>query len=132
MVAWAFNSKVNPMGVKLKAMMSSDIGHWDVTDMNEVVEEVHELVDDGLITKEEFCDYTFTNAAMLYAGMNPDFFKGTGFARPQWRNCCRALRRLQSKRFRRDVSRNNKINGLTLNLTRIQIYTLARGIHHAA
>jgi hypothetical protein len=77
MVAWAFNSKVNPMGVKLKAMMSSDIGHWDVTDMNEVVEEAHELVDDGLITEEDFRDYTFTNAAMLYAGMNPDFFKGT-------------------------------------------------------
>jgi len=77
MVAWAFNSKVNPMGVKFKAMMSSDIGHWDVTDMNEVVEEAHELVDHGLITEEDFRDYTFTNAATLYAGMNPDFFKGT-------------------------------------------------------
>jgi hypothetical protein len=77
MVAWAFNSKVNPMGVKFKAMMSSDIGHWDVTDMNEVVEEAHELVDHGLITEEDFRDYTFTNAATLYAGMNPDFFKDT-------------------------------------------------------
>jgi hypothetical protein len=77
MVAWAFNSKVNPMGVKFKAMMSSDIGHWDVTDMNEVVEEAHELVEDGLITEEDFRDYTFTNAATLYAGMNPDFFKDT-------------------------------------------------------
>lgn len=61
--------KVNPM--------SSDIGHWDVTDMNEVVEEAHELVEKGLITEEDFRDYTFTNAATLYAGMNPDFFKGT-------------------------------------------------------
>jgi hypothetical protein len=77
MVAWAFNSNVNPMAVKLKAMMSSDIGHWDVTDMNEVVEEAHELVEDGLISEEDFRDYTFTNAATLYAGMNPDFFKGT-------------------------------------------------------
>jgi hypothetical protein len=65
------------MAVKLKAMMSSDIGHWDVTDMNEVVEEAHELVEDGLISEEDFRDYTFTNAATLYAGMNPDFFKGT-------------------------------------------------------
>jgi len=48
-----------------------------VTDMNEVVEEAHELVDDGLITEEDFRDYTFTNAATLYAGMNPAFFKGT-------------------------------------------------------
>ncbi|MGZ8454241.1 MAG: hypothetical protein ACXWZE_19315 [Candidatus Binatia bacterium] len=77
MVAWAFNAKTNPMGAKLKAMMSSDIGHWDVTEMNEVVEEAHELVDDGLIGEEDFRDYTFTNAAMLYAGMNPDFFTGT-------------------------------------------------------
>lgn len=77
MVAWAFNSKVNPMGVKFKAMMSSDIGHWDVTDMSEVVEEAHELVAHGLITEEDFRDYTFANAATLYARMNPDFFKGT-------------------------------------------------------
>jgi hypothetical protein len=42
-----------------------------------VVEEAHELVDDGLISEEDFYDYTFANAAMLYAGMNPDFFKGT-------------------------------------------------------
>ncbi|MGZ9262901.1 MAG: hypothetical protein ACXW6V_25835, partial [Candidatus Binatia bacterium] len=41
------------------------------------VEEAHELVDDGLIGEEDFRDYTFTNAAMLYAGMNPDFFTGT-------------------------------------------------------
>jgi hypothetical protein len=56
---------VNSLGVKFKAMMSSDIGHWDVTDMNEVVEEAHELVEDGLITEEDFCDYTFVNAATL-------------------------------------------------------------------
>ena len=55
------------MGVKFKAMMSSDIGHWDVTDMNEVVEEAYELVDHGLITEEDFHDYTFANAATLYA-----------------------------------------------------------------
>ncbi len=77
MVAWAFNAKTNPMGAKLKAMMSSDIGHWDVTDMNEVIEEARELVDDGLITDDDFRHYTITNAASLYAGMNPGFFKGT-------------------------------------------------------
>jgi predicted TIM-barrel fold metal-dependent hydrolase len=77
LVAWAFNSKINPMGAKLKAMMSSDIGHWDVTDMSEVVEEAHELVDHGLITDDDFRAYTFTNAATLYAGMNREFFTGT-------------------------------------------------------
>ena len=35
------------------------------------------MVDHGLITEDDFRDYTFTNAATLYAGVNPDFFKGT-------------------------------------------------------
>ncbi len=77
MVAWAFNSKVNPMGVRIKAMMSSDIGHWDVSDMSEVLEEAYELVEDGHITEEDFRDFTFTHAATLYGRMNPNFFKGT-------------------------------------------------------
>ena len=77
MVAWAFNDKVNPMGVKLGAMMSSDIGHWDVNDMTEVVEEAFELVEDGLLSENDFRDFTFTNAVRLYAGLNREFFKGT-------------------------------------------------------
>ncbi|MEX0803002.1 MAG: amidohydrolase family protein [Candidatus Binatia bacterium] len=77
MVAWAFNSKVNPMGVRLGAMMSSDIGHWDVSDMTKVVGEAYELVEDGLISEADFRDFTFTNSVRLYAGLNRDFFKGT-------------------------------------------------------
>ena len=77
MVAWAFNRKVNPMGVRLNAMMSSDIGHWDVNDMNEVVEETYELVENGLIGEADFRDFTFTNSVRLYAGLNQEFFKGT-------------------------------------------------------
>ena len=45
--------------------------------MREVVEEAYELVEDELITADDFRDFTFTNAVNLYAGMNPDFFKGT-------------------------------------------------------
>jgi predicted TIM-barrel fold metal-dependent hydrolase len=77
MAAWAFNTKTNPMGARLKAMMSSDIGHWDVTDMKEVVDEAYELVEDRIISEEDFRDFTFTNPASLYADMNPQFFKGT-------------------------------------------------------
>jgi hypothetical protein len=58
-------------------MMSSDIGHWDVTDMTEVVEETYELVENGLISEDDFRDFTFTNSVRLYAGLNHDFFKGT-------------------------------------------------------
>ncbi len=73
----AFNTKLNKFGARLKAIFSSDIGHWDVPDMTEVVEEAYELVDDGLITESDFRDFVFTNPAELYAKTNPDFFKGT-------------------------------------------------------
>lgn len=75
--AWAFNSKVNPLGARLQAIFSSDIGHWDVPDMTEVLEEAYELVEEEMITEADFRDFVFTNPASLYAGMNPDFFKGT-------------------------------------------------------
>ena len=75
--AWAFNSKVNPYGAKLKILFGSDIGHFDVPDMSEVLIEAHELVDDGLITLDEFRDFVFTYPAEFWAGTNPNFFKGT-------------------------------------------------------
>jgi predicted TIM-barrel fold metal-dependent hydrolase len=77
LVAIGFDTRLNPYGTKLKAIFSSDIGHWDVTDMEEVLEEAHELVDDGLIDLGQFKEFVFSNPAMLHAGMNPDFFKGT-------------------------------------------------------
>jgi predicted TIM-barrel fold metal-dependent hydrolase len=75
--ATAFNSKVNPYGIRFRAVLSSDISHWDVVDMTEVLEEAYELVDDGLISTEDFRDFTFRNAATAYGGTNPDFFNGT-------------------------------------------------------
>lgn len=43
----------------------------------EVVEEAYEMVEKELMTAEEFCDFRFGNPVRLFAGMNPDFFKGT-------------------------------------------------------
>lgn len=77
LVALAFDDRVNPFGLKLKAVFSSDIGHWDVTDMEEVLEEAYELVEHDLIDEADFRDFVFANPATLHAGMNPDFFKGT-------------------------------------------------------
>ena len=37
--AWAFNRAANPLGARLNALFSSDIGHFDVPDMAEVVPE---------------------------------------------------------------------------------------------
>ncbi len=77
MNAWAFSTKVNPFGARLKAIFSSDIGHWDVPDMTKVVEEAHELVDKGVLSAEDFRDFVFTNPVTLWTALNPDFFKGT-------------------------------------------------------
>ena len=77
LVALGFDAKYTPFGARLKAMFSSDIGHWDVVDMGEVLEEAYELVEHGLLNDADFRDFAFAYPAMLHAGMNPDFFKGT-------------------------------------------------------
>ena len=73
--------KVNPFGARINAIFSSDVGHFDVPDMRMVLPEAHELVEDGLITADDFRDFTFTNAVRLWGTQNPDFFKGTAVAR---------------------------------------------------
>ena len=90
MNATAFG-KSNPFGSKLNAIFSSDIGHFDVPDMAAVVPEAYELVEDGLITADDFRDFTFANAVRLWGTQNPDFFKGTVVARQAVR--CSALLR---------------------------------------
>ncbi|MSQ24743.1 MAG: amidohydrolase [Dehalococcoidia bacterium] len=75
--AWAFDTKVNPFGARLRAIFSSDIGHWDVTDMREVLEEAYELLERGVLTAQDFKDFSYTNIVQLHAGMNPSFFNGT-------------------------------------------------------
>ncbi len=72
--AWAFDRHGNH---RLNPIFSSDVGHFDVTDMSEVLEEAHELVEHGLITMADFREFVFGNAARLHTALNPDFFKGT-------------------------------------------------------
>ncbi|MGH7964837.1 MAG: amidohydrolase family protein [Candidatus Binatia bacterium] len=80
MNAWAFNRRGNPYGARLCALFGSDIGHFDVPDMTEVVPEAYELVEDGLINEEDFRDFTFTNAVRFWGEANPNFFTGTAVA----------------------------------------------------
>ena len=77
MNASAFNDKVNPLGTKINALFSSDIGHFDVANMNEVLAESHELVDEGVMTAEDFRDFTFVNPVEFWTRGNPGFFDGT-------------------------------------------------------
>ena len=75
--AWAFNDRANPMRARLNAIFSSDIGHFDVPDMTDVVPEAYELVEHGLISSDDFRDFMFANAVRFWGEVNPDFFKGT-------------------------------------------------------
>jgi len=75
--AWAFDRRVNPFGARLNAIFGSDIGHFDVPDMLDVLPEAYELCEDGLITADDFRDFTFANAVRLWGTVNPAFFSGT-------------------------------------------------------
>jgi predicted TIM-barrel fold metal-dependent hydrolase len=77
LTSMAFNTAVNPFGSELKAMMGSDIAHWDVPDVTEVLEEAWEMVEHGWIDDAAFEKFVFTNPARFYTDTNPAFFKGT-------------------------------------------------------
>jgi len=77
LTSMAFNTKVNPFGAELKAMMGSDIAHWDVPDMSDVLGEAWEMVEHEWIDAVAFEKFTFANPVDFYTGTNPSFFKGT-------------------------------------------------------
>lgn len=76
-IAAAFNDKANPLGVKINAIYSSDVGHWDVPDLTAPLAESWELVEEGVISEADFKAYVFSNPYKLYTEANPNFFKGT-------------------------------------------------------
>ena len=77
MNAVAFQPELWPFGARLSAIYGSDIGHFDVPEMSEVLHEAHENVDRGLMKPGDFRDFVFTNVARLYTDSNPEFFAGT-------------------------------------------------------
>jgi hypothetical protein len=77
MNVWAFNRQVNPLGARLNPLFGSDIAHFDVPDMTHVVPEAYELVEDGLISTDDFRDFTFANPVRFWGEANPNFFKDT-------------------------------------------------------
>jgi len=77
MNAWAFNTQGESLRCASQGSFQSDIGHWDVPDVTEVVAEAYELVEKNLITEEDFRDFVLTNAVSFYTSMNPEFFNRT-------------------------------------------------------
>lgn len=75
--AWAFDTKHNPYGATLRAVFSSDIGHWDVIDMESVLEEAWEGVEKGHLTEADLRAFTFEHPVSLHGRANPKFFDGT-------------------------------------------------------
>jgi predicted TIM-barrel fold metal-dependent hydrolase len=73
----AFDATRNPGGVRLHATYGSDIGHWDVPLMDEVLEEVYEPLEHGVIDEEDLRDFVFANPVRLWTSTNPRFFEGT-------------------------------------------------------
>jgi predicted TIM-barrel fold metal-dependent hydrolase len=73
----AFDSKRNPFKVRLNAVFGSDIGHFDVPDMLEVLEEAYEMVEEEMVSPDDFREFVFGNPVKLWTAVNPDFFKGT-------------------------------------------------------
>ena len=71
---FAFDPRI---GVRLRPVFSSDFTHFDVPDFAEVIPEAYEMVERGFMNEQDFREFTFTNAARLHTGTNPDFFKGT-------------------------------------------------------
>ena len=61
----------------MQAVFSSDVGHFDVPDITEVLSEAYDLVEDELLSEDDFRDFTFANAVRLWGTQNPRFFEGT-------------------------------------------------------
>ena len=77
MNAWGFNDRVNPYGARIKALFGSDIGHFDVQNMRDVLVEAYELVDDRIISADDFRDFVYGYPVEFWTGVNLNFFKGT-------------------------------------------------------
>jgi predicted TIM-barrel fold metal-dependent hydrolase len=73
----AFARETNPAGIALQPILGSDLGHWDVSDMREIVPEAAELVDEGRVSSDDFRRFACENPIRLHGGMNPEFFEGT-------------------------------------------------------
>ena len=73
----AFDVRRNPGRTRLQAVFGSDIGHWDVPLMDEVLEEVYEPLEHGMLDEADLRDFVFTNPVRLWTSANPEFFTGT-------------------------------------------------------
>jgi len=58
-------------------VFSSDIGHWDVARMDEVLPEAYEHIEHGWLDAHQFRAFMCDNTLRMYTDANPGFFDGT-------------------------------------------------------
>ncbi|MDR1425230.1 MAG: amidohydrolase family protein [Azoarcus sp.] len=73
----AFNAKAAPLKTQVNMFYSSDIGHWDVPEINTILADTWQLVEEGVISAENFKQLVFKGPYDFYTANNPDFFTGT-------------------------------------------------------
>jgi hypothetical protein len=78
--AAAWDRARNPFGLSLHALFGSDIGHWDVPEIGEVLVEAYELVEKGIVGEEDFRRFAFGSPVAFWTAGNPRFFEGTPLA----------------------------------------------------
>jgi hypothetical protein len=89
LVGIAFDPRVTPLGALVPAFFASDLGHWDVPEFDEPLEEAFELVEHGILDSDQLRDFLFGNPVRFYGSLNPEFFAGTAIER----EAAEALRR---------------------------------------
>lgn len=67
----------NVFGLRLRAMFSSDFGHWDATRGDQLLPKSYELVDKGLLSAADFQSFVADNAIRLHGTVNSTFWSGT-------------------------------------------------------
>jgi predicted TIM-barrel fold metal-dependent hydrolase len=77
MNAVAFQPQLWPHSARLNAMYGSDISHFDVPVMADVLVEAYDNIEHGRMSEQDFRDFVFTNPARFYTDSNPDFFEDT-------------------------------------------------------
>jgi predicted TIM-barrel fold metal-dependent hydrolase len=77
LLGMAADPRYVPLGGRIPTIFGSDIGHWDVEDFDEPLEEAVELLDNGVIDETTLREFVFTNPVKFLTATNPDFFAGT-------------------------------------------------------
>ena len=72
--AWAFDKSGNH---RLNPMFSSDVGHWDVADIRDILPGSCKLVERDYLAEQDLREFMADNPIGLHGKMNLDFWKGT-------------------------------------------------------